>query len=96
MIVVIGLQVGPPTGDFTTLTSAPEGILPTVKFTPAPGIPEAQLQELLARFGGTLQGGPSEGGVYTATIEDATNVQAIADQLMAKPEILFAAPGAGQ
>ncbi|SHN13443.1 Putative zinc-finger [Roseibium suaedae] len=95
-IVILPEYLGPQNQDgYQTLTSGPaDGS--RIKFqTAAPLSPEA-VSALLARHGMTLEDGPSETGVYTASIKDPASAspdrKAVADKLMADPDILFASP----
>lgn len=95
-VLVIGIQFNRGSNDFSTLTSGSDSDVPIIKFTPVEGISATELEVILAELGATLSEGPSEGGVYTATLSDEAQMQAVVDELMARDEIVFAAPEQGQ
>lgn len=87
--LVLVLQTGMPNSDdFVTLTSAPGTEARIIKFQ-ATGTPTT---EDLAALGVLAITGPSEAGVYTATVAEDADAVAIANAMMARADILFAAP----
>jgi hypothetical protein len=78
---------------FRTLTSGTPGDQNTVKFQVVPNLDPGRLEAILAEHGLTLVGGPSAGGVYTATAVGHSDPKAASKGLMTAPEVLFAAPG---
>lgn len=94
--VVVLLSIQPAGNEFETLTSQSQAALPTIKFHLAPGVDADALNRRLATFDATLVSGPSDTGVYTASVPEGTDPQVVADALMASPDILFAAPEVDQ
>lgn len=93
--VVLLLQFGssaPERDGFVTLTSGVEEAAQIVRFQPATGLTAEQLDAVMASFGVIGLAGPSETGVYTATLPKGTDTQTVADAMMARTEILFANP----
>lgn len=91
--LVLVLQTGMPNSDdFVTLTSAPEAEGQIIKFQ-ATGTPAA---DDLAALGVLAITGPSEAGVYTATVAEDADAIAIANAMMARADILFAAPAVSE
>lgn len=78
--------------NFRTLTSDAPGPQDTIKFQMAPDIDVERLKDILAKHGLTISAGPSETGVYTATVTGDTDLQTASKALMTAPEIMFAAP----
>lgn len=95
-VACLVLVIQPFDNSFETLTSGGEEVLPTVRFQLSPGVDPAALDALLAQVDATLVSGPSDAGVYTATLAAEADTQATADALMALPEVLFAAPQGAQ
>lgn len=91
--VVVAVQVVPsqPEG-FVTLTSTAPDSLPLIKFQPVPGLDPSTLAELISPLGLTDLSGPSDAGIFTAALPKDADPLAVADTLMALPDILFAAP----
>lgn len=73
----------------TTLTAAKTAV---IRFQPASDLSDENLKSLLARNGLTLVSGPSESGVYTATLPAPKDPAAAVNDLLSTPDIVFAAP----
>ncbi|WP_417689123.1 hypothetical protein [Roseibium sp.] len=78
--------------DYQTLTSETAESARAIRFQTSRDLSDQALKDLLASHGLTLVSGPSESGVYTATVSGQTDPAAAAGELMSAPEILFAAP----
>lgn len=87
-LVVVVQTNGPGADDFVTLTAAPDADGRIIKFQ-ATGTPSTQE---LAALGVLSITGPSEAGVYAATVAEDADAMAIARAMMAREDILFAAP----
>jgi hypothetical protein len=86
----------PPRDDFVTLTSNPEMTAPTVLFQAADTPTAEALQAQLADLGVLAITGPSEAGVFTATLAEDADAEAVAQAISERSGILFAAPEASQ
>ncbi len=91
LVLVVQIQ-GPGNDDFITLTAPPDGTEQVIKFQPS-GQPDAKA---LAALGVLSIHGPSESGVYTALVAEDADIAAIARAMMAREDILFAAPEGSQ
>ncbi|MBY6003073.1 hypothetical protein KUV62_04090 [Salipiger bermudensis] len=90
--VLLAVVLFQPEGDdYQTLTSGSEAG-PAIKFQLAGDLSPDALAQLLAAHGLTLIDGPSEAGVYTAAASAEADLATAARDLMATPEVLFAAP----
>ena len=95
--IVILPEYGPMNREgYQTLTNGSPSEANRIKFQTMSALSQEAVSALLARHAMKLEDGPSEAGVYTASLLD-TEVQAgdrkaAADDLMSDPEILFAAP----
>lgn len=97
LALVAVLQFGGPGGDdFVTLTSEEAGAALTIRLQPAAGVDADALRTALERFGVTAVNGPSEAGVFRVSLSEDADVAAVAQAMMDIPEVLFAAPEAGQ
>jgi hypothetical protein len=83
----------PPEDGFRTLADPSPDAGAVLRFQPAPGVPLARLEAILAARGLTLVNGSPGSGVYTAVATEDVDLGTTAETLMAGPEILFAAPG---
>ncbi|MEM1401109.1 MAG: hypothetical protein AAGF58_14580, partial [Pseudomonadota bacterium] len=97
LLLVVVVTAGPDTAlqetdGFRTLTSQPEAAGAFIKFQTIPGIDNAVIETILRDNGLTLVDGISDGGVWRAGAAEGTDLEALADTLMAAPEITFAAP----
>lgn len=88
--------VMPDNGEFRTLTSGDGGESHVIMFQLAPGVDQSALETILAEHGLTLNGEPSENGVFRADLAKGSAPEEIAKALMLTPEIAFAAPESPQ
>ena len=91
-IAVLLVSVQPTGDDFATLTSEDADATHIIKFQLADNVDAQTLDRLLAEFGAILIAGPTNVGIYTASVPDDRDMQAVANAMMATSEILFAAP----
>ncbi|MEL7388648.1 MAG: hypothetical protein AAFN76_02600 [Pseudomonadota bacterium] len=83
---------GPGEDGFVTLTTAAEQAEAVIKFQPVPGLKDDRLNAIIAEHGLTNLSGPTDAGIYTVNVPKDGDAMAIADLLMALPEVDFAAP----
>ena len=95
-LMLAAFLMGPgPSNDpdgYRTLTSDPQQSGLFIKVQPAASLERAELERILNENGLTIVGGPSDTGVYRVAASAGTNIDNAAKDLMAAPEILFAAP----
>ncbi len=96
--LVVTVQFGgvPGGNDFVTLTSDPGSEAPIVQFQAAEGLDAAALAERLADLGVAGVTGPSDAGVFVATLDAEADAGAVAQAMMALDVVLYAAPEANQ
>lgn len=90
-LVLVFQLVAPPDDGFVTLTSSDAGTVMMVQ--PAQGLERDLLQAVLAELGLSIASGPTEAGLYAIALPEDADVEALADLLVALPEVDFAAPG---
>ncbi|NSX53669.1 anti-sigma factor family protein [Parasulfitobacter algicola] len=91
--IIVVLPFG---NSFETLTTEVEAATHIIKFQTAPNVTADQLDRLLVEFDAVLVSGPSDVGIYEAAVSGGTDMQAVADALMATSQIMFAAPQVSQ
>lgn len=77
---------------YRTLTSDPGAIGAFIKVQPAADLARADLERVLGENGLRIVDGPSDSGVFRVEVAEGSDMEAVATDLMAAPEILFAAP----
>ncbi|WP_299654890.1 zf-HC2 domain-containing protein [uncultured Tateyamaria sp.] len=96
-LALVAIQFGGPgQDDFVTLTSEPAIDAPTIRFQAAPDLTLEQVTELLAPLGVLDVTGPSAAGIYSATLAEDADLEAVSASMMAQAQIIFATPETGQ